>query len=135
MVDVVSVGRLIVGHGSDRRVIPAGERFDTRSLKIDDREVDQMMRRGTLRTPRDDVRRQAAVAGPPQPVEEGRSGDAGNARSPGVQAQLAEDDATGDVSGAAGDGGTGETAPRTAATDAAARTGGGRRGKTSDLDL
>lgn len=132
MVERVAVGRLVFGHGDQRRIIPAGTRFTTENIGLDEKEVDRLEQRGVLRRPRDqDLRLAPPVQGPGDAsdpdaeVVEGRSGPAGNARSPAVQAQLAEDSATGDTSGKSTEaGGTGETAPR-----------GGRRGKTSDLDL
>jgi hypothetical protein len=136
MADRVAIGRIVFGHGDQRRTISAGTRFNTDTLGIDQNEVRRMEQRGILRRPRDDVRIAPTAIGPgastDEEVTEGRSGGASNVRSGAAQQQMADDNATGDVSGAAEGG---ETAPRTGAETETAATRGGRRGKPSDLDL
>lgn len=122
MADRVSVGRLIVGHGAQRRVIPAGERFETRNVGIDDAEAAAMEGRGTLRRPRDDIRRQAAVPGPRAEGDGDRIAGEGATAETLTEQQAADAAKAAEAEAGAADAGNGGT-------------GRGRRGRTSDLDL
>lgn len=108
MADRVAVGKIIVGHGDDRREIPAGTRFNTETAGIDDKDVRRMELSGILRRPRDDTRPAPIVAGPGATVAE-------------------------EPAGGGGDGGDDDQEVGREGT----RTAGQRRGraKTNDLDL
>lgn len=70
MVDRVAVGRIVAGHGGDRHVVPAGTRFNTDTIGLDERDVRRMEQSGILRRPRDDTRPAPAVPGPGATAEE-----------------------------------------------------------------
>jgi hypothetical protein len=66
MTDYIAVHRLVVGSKEERHAIQPGERFDARSLGVDDAEVESMLKGGAIRLPSDEE------AAPPPPPPAGR---------------------------------------------------------------
>lgn len=78
MPERVAVGRIIVGHGDERKTIEPGERFHSQHHEISDEDLERMDVSGIVRRPRDQRRQPAAAAAEPEaddaPADAGKSG-------------------------------------------------------------